>query len=340
MTKRPLMRTASPLSNDPLVCVLAYDGLCTFEYGIAVEVFGLPRPELTHWYQFCVAGLSDEPIRGLGGVMIEPDGDLSLFEHASLIIVPGWRGASEPVPETLCQALVAAHHRGARVASICSGAFVLAAAGLLTGRRATTHWRYVDAFRALYPGVELDPDVLYVDNGSIFSSAGSAAGLDLCLHIVCQDYGAEIANQVACRLVIPAHREGGQRQFIPRPVPRVRRGQIAPFLDVLRESLDEEWPLERMADYVGLSTRTFIRRMKEVTGQSPQSWLINERLRYAITLLESTRSSLDDIADASGFKSMESMRRHFRQVKGHPPSWYRISKRVSPDEGERIASQK
>jgi AraC family transcriptional activator FtrA len=306
-----------------VVCVLAYDGLCTFEYGIAVEVFGLPRPEFDRWYHLRIVGLSTDPIRGLGGVTITADADLSALAQADLVIIPGWRGADDPVPDTLMTALRQAHHQGARIASICSGVFVLAATGLLDGQRATTHWRYADVFRSKYPAVLLDPDVLYVDSGALLTSAGSAAGLDLCLHIVRQDFGAPTANIVARRLVVPAHRSGGQRQFIPRPMPQERGGQIAPVLDLLRQQLDQDWTIERMAKQAGLSPRTLVRRMKDATGQAPQAWLIQQRVDHAISLLEQTTASLDDIATAAGFHSLESMRRHFRQTKGRPPSWYR-----------------
>lgn len=314
---------AIPARPGPLVCVLAYDGLCTFEYGIAVEVFALPRPEISPWYRFCIAGLTDGPLRGLGGVSIQPDGDLTLLHEADLVLIPGWSNLDTPVPKPLCDALHRAHANGARLASICSGLFVLAATGLLDGQRATTHWRYAETFRGRHPHVVLDPDVLYVDNGRLLSSAGSAAGLDLCLHIVRQDFGSAVANQVAQRLVIPAQRDGGQRQFIPRPMPQPHGRQMGSFLDHLREHLNEDWPLDRMAHEAGVSLRTLIRRMKESTGQSPQSWLIGERINHAIDLLEETEASLDDIAVATGFKSQEAMRHHFRHMKGHPPSWYR-----------------
>jgi AraC family transcriptional activator FtrA len=303
---------------------LAYNGLCTFEYGIAVEVFGLPRPEFDRWYHVRVVGVDPPPISGgLGGVSIQADGDLSLLEQADLVIIPGWRGADQPVPAELCNALRQAHQRGARLASICSGFFVLAATGLLDGQRATTHWRNADWIPQAYPAIQFDPDVLYVDNGGTLTSAGSAAGLDLCLHLVRQDFGPAIANAVAQRLVVPVHRDGGQRQFIPRPMPKQRHGQIAPLLDTLRRQLDQDWSLARMAAQAGLSERTLVRRIKDATGETPLNWLIGERIAHAISLLEGTASPLDDIASAAGFKSLESMRLHFRSHKGRPPSWYR-----------------
>jgi len=207
----------------PLVVVLAYDGLCTFEFGVAVEIFGLPRPELgDEWYRFAVAGVESGELRATGGIRIMTDGDLSLLASADAIVVPGWRGLDEPVPDALCEALHDAHARGCRMLSICSGVFVLAASGLLNGRKATTHWRYTDALQRRYPAISVIEDVLYQDEGDILTSAGSAAGIDLCLHLVRREFGVETANHVARRLVIPAHRDGAQPQQLNRPVARRR----------------------------------------------------------------------------------------------------------------------
>jgi len=219
-----------------------YDGLCTFEFGIGVEVFGLSRPEFDCWYRFQTVAVENGPLRATGGVTIKATHDLNALSEADLILVPGWRGVDSPVPKQLTAALRKAHDRGARVASICSGVFVLAAAGLLDGRRATTHWRYVGALQLRHPAIEVDADVLYIDDGSVLTSAGSAAGLDLCLHIVRCDWGAARANSVARRLVLPAHRDGGQRQFIQTPVPRVRGGRIAPLLDTMLMNLMKNGP--------------------------------------------------------------------------------------------------
>jgi AraC family transcriptional activator FtrA len=207
------------VSSGPLVVALAYDGLCTFEFAIVAEVFGLDRPEMgPGWYRFAAAAVEPGPLRAHGGLRVEVDGGLELLEAADLVVVPGWKGAGVPVPGALTAALVA-HARGARLASICSGAFVLAATGLLDGRRAATHWRYAEALGRAHPRVEVDAGVLYVEEGRVLTSAGSAAGIDLMLHVVRSDFGADAANAVARRLVVPAHRSGGQAQFIERPVP-------------------------------------------------------------------------------------------------------------------------
>jgi AraC family transcriptional activator FtrA len=313
-----------PQSQPPQVCVLAYDGLCTFEFGICVEVFGLPRPELERpWYRFRVVAVEPGPLRATGGIRIEADAGLKALGRADIILVPGWRGMDEPVPEPLIAALRRAHKRGARIASICSGVFVLAAAGLLDGKRATTHWRYAEALQRRFPAVTVEPDVLYVDEGGVLTSAGSAAGLDLCLHMVRRDYGAEIANQVAKRLVLPAHREGGQAQFIPRPVSARREASLAPLLDKVRTRLQEDWPVARLAMEAGMSPRTLLRRFRDATGESPGGWLTAERLAHARMLLEITALDMDGVAEACGFGSTESLRHHFRRAMGLSPSVYR-----------------
>jgi AraC family transcriptional activator FtrA len=307
----------------PRVCILAYDGLCTFEFGIAVEVFGLPRPEFETWYSCNVVAGEPGPLRAEGGITITAEHDPTRLETADLVVIPGWRGANQPVPAVLCTAIRRAHAAGARIATICSGVFVAAACGLLDGRRATTHWRYLEILGARYPQITIEGAVLYVDEGDVLTSAGSAAGLDLCLHIVRGDFGASAANSVARRLVLPAHREGGQEQFVPRPVARRRGDPLMPVLDRIRTRLDETWPLARMAREAGMSERTLMRRMQEATCCSPQKWLLRERVAHAVALLESTDAGLGDVAQACGFNSVESLRHHFRKLKGCPPSWFR-----------------
>jgi AraC family transcriptional activator FtrA len=227
------------------------------------------------------------------------------------------------VPEPLLKALRQAHKRGARIATLCSGVFVPARAGLLDGRRATTHWRYADTLRAEIPAIEVVPDILYAEDGNILTAAGSAAGIDLCLHIVRSDFGREIANQVARRLVLPAHREGGQQQFIRKPVARQRQDQIGTLFDTLRARLNEDWTIGRMASAAKMSERTLIRRFQDATSTSPLDWLIGERVERCKELLESTEFGLDAVAEASGFMSQETLRHHFRRRTGVSPSAYR-----------------
>jgi AraC family transcriptional regulator, transcriptional activator FtrA len=309
----------------PHVAILAYDQLCMFEFGIAVEVFGLPRPELAEigWYSCEIVGIEPGPYRSTGGITVDAPHDLGRLDGADLIVVPGWRGALQPVPEPLIEALRGAQHRGARIATLCSGVFVTARAGLLDGRRATTHWRYADTLQTEFPAITVEPDILYVADGNILTAAGSAAGIDLCLAIVRQDFGAEIANTIARRLVLPAHREGGQAQFVTRPVARERRGSIGPLLDRLREQLNEDWPIARMAAAARLSERTLIRHFNEATGLSPLNWLIAERVERTKELLESTGLDLDAIAEATGFRTQETLRHHFRLRTGVSPTAFR-----------------
>jgi AraC family transcriptional activator FtrA len=314
------------------VAVLAYDGLCTFEFGVAVEVFGLARPEMgPDWYRFAVSALEPGPLRAAGGVRILADGGLEVLAEAGTIVVPGWRGVREPVPAALAEALRAAHDRGARLVSICSGTFVLGAAGLLEGRRATTHWRYVEALRAAYPGVRVEPDVLYVDEGQVLTSAGSAAGIDVCLHLVRRDFGPEAANRLARRLVVPPHREGGQAQFVERPVPPAREGaRLGPLLDRMRARLAEAQPVATLAREAGMSPRTFLRRFRAATGTTPGEWLLAERLARARELLEAGEHTVDDLAAACGFGAAAGLRHHFRERLGTSPAAYR--RRFAPRE--------
>jgi AraC family transcriptional activator FtrA len=307
------------------VAILAYDQLCMFEFGIAVEVFGLPRPEFAHldWYSYEVVGIEPGPYRSMGGVTVDARHDLRRLSRAGLIVVPGWRGAQSPVPEPLLRALRRAHARGARIATLCSGVFVPARAGLLDGRRATTHWRYAETLRAEIPAIEVVPDILYAEDDNILTAAGSAAGIDLCLHIVRQDFGRDVANQVARRLVVPAHREGGQQQFIRRPVAKARHDRLGPLLDTLRTRLDEDWSIGRMAATANMSERTLVRRFHDSAGTSPLDWLIAERVDRCRELLETTGLDLDAIAGASGFMSQETLRHHFRRRTGVSPTAYR-----------------
>jgi AraC family transcriptional regulator, transcriptional activator FtrA len=318
-------------TSGPLVAVLAYDGLCTFEFGIASEVFGLPRPEMgTEWYRYSVCGIEDGPLRAAGGLIVNATAGQRVLRQADLIVVPGWRGIHAPVPVKLIRELVRAHKRGARVMSLCSGIAVLAAAGLLNGRKATTHWRYVSSIISQYPAIQLETDMLYVDQDDVLTAAGSAAGIDLCLHVVRKDFGPEAANSVARRLVVPPHREGGQTQFIQRPVLEARENsRFGVLIDWLRAHLNERHSIEGLARKAGMSTRTFQRRFQESTGASPGDWLVTERVRLAQEHLErNAHVSLEEVAEACGFGSLETMRHHFRRRIGVVPAAYQ--RRFSP----------
>jgi AraC family transcriptional activator FtrA len=312
-------------SPNRLVVALAYDGLCTFEFGVAVEVFGLNRPEMgADWYRFAVAAVEPGPLRALGGIRVMADGGLDLLEAAGTIVIPGWRAPDAPVPPALVDAVRGAHARGARLVSICSGLVVLIAAGLLEGKRATTHWRYAEALKARHPGIRFDADVLYVDEGQVLTSAGSAAGIDLCLHLVRTDFGPQAANRVARRLVVPARREGGQAQFVERPVPPVPEGaRLSPLLDRMRERLAGPQPLGMLAAEAGMSERTFLRRFKAATGLAPGEWLLEARIARTRDLLEETALSVEAVALACGFSGAAALRHHFRRRMGLSPTGYR-----------------
>lgn len=305
------------------VVTLAYDGLLAFEFIIAAELFGRPRPEFSQWYDFAVCGVDSPPIRSQAGIVIEAENDLSMLESADTIIVPGWCAVEHlPSPELLAR-LRDAHERGARVMSICTGAFLLAAAGLLDGRRATTHWAWAELLAERFPRVRVEPGVLYVDEGRLLTSAGSAAGIDLCLYVIRKDLGARIANAVARRMVVPPHRDGGQSQYIDHPMTLVEECSLSPLLDWLRENLAEEHSVDSLAAHAGLTPRTFARRFQDYVGNSPHRWLIQERLVRAQELLETTSASMDRVAEEAGFGSAQVLRLHFRRQLDTTPSRYR-----------------
>jgi len=306
------------------VVVLVYDGLCTFEFGIAVEIFGLPRPEIgRNWYRFQSCSLEPGPVRATGGISVKAASGLSLLPRAGTIIIPGWKGFDVPPPPRLITYLRKAYSSGARLVSICSGVFVLAATGLLNGRRATTHWRYVEALRSKYPEIQVEPDVLYIDEGRLLTSAGSAAGIDLCLHIVRQDFGAEVANRVARRLVMPPHREGGQAQFVPEPIRKKANGGLAPVLVWLESNLHQNLSVAKLARRAAMSPRTFARQFRRQTGSTPHQWLTHLRLLAAQRRLEQTNESIDEIAEAVGWQTATTLRQHFSQQLRTSPTAYR-----------------
>ncbi|MEJ5152793.1 transcriptional regulator FtrA [Comamonas sp. MYb396] len=310
----------------PLVVAPVYNGLCTFEFSMVAEVFGLERPEMGEgWYRFASVAVEPGPLRAQGGLLVQASADMALLEQADLIVVPGWRGLDEPVPPALQQALRRAVQRGATLASICSGAFVLAAAGLLDGRRAATHWRYAQALAQRYPAIDVDAQVLYVQDGRIFTSAGSAAGLDLMLHLVRCDFGVQAANSVARRLVVAAHRSGGQAQFIEQPLVADTSGKLAQLLDQVRADLRRDWTVAAMAEVLAMSRRTFLRRFTAGTGMAPSAWLAQARMEEVRRLLESTSLRVEQIADQAGYRSVQVLRDQFKRSLGVSPRAYRAS---------------
>jgi AraC family transcriptional activator FtrA len=270
-----------------------------------------------------VCSLDRGPLRFTGGGTMQQRAGLRALQHAGTVVIPGWRDADERPPDALLQAVRSAHRRGARLVTICSGVFVLAAAGLLDGKRATTHWRYVERLRARFPKIHVEPDVLYVDEGAILTSAGSAAGIDLCLHIVRLDYGARIANQVARRLVVPPQREGGQAQYVPAPVRAESSGGLARLLDWAQSRLDEPLSVNALARRAMMSTRTFARRFRAETGTTPHQWLTHQRLLAAQQRLETSAAPIDEIAQAVGLQTAATLRLHFRRALRTTPTAYR-----------------
>ena len=314
----------APTLASRTVAALLYDGLGTFEFAIAAEVFGLNRPEFgDDWYRFVSCSDGRRPVRANGHISITPEADLDALEKAGTIIIPGWKTTGEQPSPAVAEAIRGAHARGARLVTICSGVFLLASLGLADGRRVTTHWKYAERLRTLYPTLSVDPDVLYIDDGNILTSAGSAAGIDLLLHVVRMDFGPDRANQVARRLVMPPHRDGGQVQFIERPVPRQANSRLAALLDAVRARPGEGWTIARMAHEAAMSERTMIRRFKESVGSSPGDWLTDTRVDAARQHLEAGAASIEEVAELAGFGSVATLRHHFRNRVGVSPARYR-----------------
>lgn len=318
------MKPPRPPHLPHLVVALAYDRLCTFEFGCTVELFALERPELgVRWYDFAVCAIEPGVIRAAGGITVQAPYAPALLEQADTIVIPGWRDADELPPPALLEALRAAHRRGARLCSICSGVFVLAAAGLLDGQRATTHWRYADQLARRYPKIQVQPDALYVDSGQVVTAAGSAAGIDMLLHLVRRDYGARIGNQVAQRLVVAPHREGGQAQFLPRPMAHDEQGRLSRLMDWLRAHPAQPHTIATMAGRAAMSPRTLQRQFQQATGLGPVEWLIRERVAIVKELLEAPEIPLAQVAERAGFGSEASLRHHFRRLASTTPGAYR-----------------
>lgn len=306
------------------VAVAVVDGTAQFELAVACEVFGVDRSHLTpDWYSFRLCAAEPGPIRMQGGgLVLDTEYGVEDLVSADTVIVPA-AGESAGDHAPLIEALRAAYDNGARIASICTGAFLLAEAGLLDGRRATTHWAHAEEFARTYPQVTVDPNVLYVEDGRIFTSAGTAAGIDLCLHLVRLDLGSEIANAVARRMVVPPHRDGGQAQFVDAPVPRCEEDTIGPLLDWALANLEQPLTLADLADHAHISVRTLVRRFQSATGTTPLQWLLHQRIRRAKHLLESSNEPVERIASLAGFGSAPNLRQHFTRVVGVAPMNYR-----------------
>ncbi|HKT02450.1 MAG TPA: helix-turn-helix domain-containing protein [Rugosimonospora sp.] len=307
------------------VAVVALDGVVTLDLGVPAQVFGAARhTDMKRLYEVRVCTPGGRPVRATGGFSVVPDHGLELLDRADTVVVPGIHVRSPQLGGTaeVRDALRAAARRS-RVMSICTGAFVLAAAGLLDGRPATTHWAHADLFRTRHPLVKLDPDVLFVDDGDILSSAGVAAGLDLCLHVVRRDHGSEVANRAARRCVVPPWRDGGQSQFIERPVPSTVDTTTAATRAWALSNLDQPLDLPALARHASMSVRTFTRRFRDETGMSPGRWLALQRVEHARRLLETTGLPIDRVARQAGFGTAASLRQHLHTTVGVSPAAYR-----------------
>ncbi|MFF4450709.1 GlxA family transcriptional regulator [Streptomyces sp. NPDC001502] len=306
----------------PTVALAAAGHMLHFELAVAYEIFGNPPLDAPQgWYDVLLCGPG--PVR-VGPFTVEPDHGLERLVRADTVIVPACADVDEPPPPELVDAVRAAHAAGARVASLCTGAFVLGAAGLLDGRRATTHWAHAAELSARHPLAEVDPDVLYTDNGSVLTAAGKAAAVDLCLHLIHLDHGTAVANSIARRLVMAPHRPGGQAQFVATPV-QVTSGdhQLAGLLAWAQQRLDRPLTVTDMARRASTSPRHLGRQFRAVTGQTPLQWLLTQRVRRAQELLEATDETIEAVAVATGMGTATTLRRQFKRVVGVPPDSYR-----------------
>ncbi|MFJ3440449.1 GlxA family transcriptional regulator [Streptomyces sp. NPDC086081] len=321
------------------VAVIVDEGTNPFEVGVATELFGLPRPELGlpgPLYEVTLCAPAPRIRMNHGFFTLSGVPGLDAVDGADTLVVPGRPDNVVPRVPAVLDAVRRAHARGTRVVSFCTGTFALAEAGLLDGRRAATHWRWADSFRRLHPRVLLEPDVLFVDEGDVLTAAGSAAALDLGLYLWRRDHGAEIANHVSRRLVFAAHRDGGQRQFVERPVPEVRDASLAPLLQWTQERLGEPLTVADLAARARISPATLHRRFRAQLGTTPLAWLTGERVALACRLIERGEERLEVVAARSGLGTAANLRARLRRATGLSPSAYR--RRFGGGGGEALVS--
>ena len=307
------------------VAVVAFDGISPFHLSVPCLVFGEDRTDAGKpRFRLRVCSLEAGPLHTNAGFTVEAAHGLEALRRAQIVVVPSWRDDGSPAPATLLKALRDAHRRGATIVGLCLGAFVVAEAGLLDGRPATTHWHLAAAFARRYPSVKLQPEVLYVDNGDVLTSAGTAASIDCCLHLLRVRYGAEVANRAARRMVVAPHRQGGQAQYIQQPVPAAaEQDRLRPLLEWLSRHPQRSHSLDELARRALMSRRTFTRRFREATGTTVGQWLLNQRLALAQRLLETTEQPVEVVAADAGFGSAVSLRQHFAAAFSVSPSAYR-----------------
>ncbi|MFF4563057.1 helix-turn-helix domain-containing protein [Streptomyces sp. NPDC001435] len=308
------------------VATVLLDGVHPFELGVVCEVFGLDRSdEGLSVYDFAVVSAEGPALSThVGGLTVSTPYGLDRLEEADLIAVPASdANVGRDYPPELLDALRRAVDRGARVLSVCSGVFVLGAAGLLDGRRCAAHWRHADALARRFPRTRVEPDVLYVDEDPVITSAGTAAGIDACLHIVRKEQGPEVANKIARRMVVPPHRDGGQAQYIERPLPRDSCDTVGEVLVWMEQHLDEEVTVEQLATRALMAPRTFARRFQQETGTTPYRWILRQRVLLAQELLEGTDETVDAVAARTGFGTAAALRHQFVRALGTTPNAYR-----------------
>ncbi|WP_371991944.1 helix-turn-helix domain-containing protein [Vibrio amylolyticus] len=303
------------------VAILSHAHVSLFEIACAVELFALPRPEFESWYQADVINLGCDTINSTAGVGLITR-QVSSLEEYDLLVVPSWPTTAQPIPNLIQQEVTKFHHQNKRLLSFCSGAFLLAELGILNEKKATTHWRFESTFRERFPRVEYASNVLYVFDGNIGCSAGSAAGLDLGLAVIRQDFGYQIANQVAKRLVVSGHRNGGQSQFVDSPILEVPN-QFSHAIEWAIDNISGTINIDDLAVKANMSRRTFDRKFRASFNLSPKEWLINQRVERAKGLLESSTMPIEQLSQAAGFDTAMTMRHHFRQLVGVAPKTYR-----------------
>ena len=315
------------------VAVVVLDRFTPFELGVVCEVFGTDRTdEGLPGYEFAVVAGEPGPLRSEAGFSLQTPFGLDRLETADLIAVPAsgdGRCQRGDWPEPLLGALRRAVDRGSRVLSVCTGAFALGAAGLLDGRACTTHWRHSERLARLYPAAKVDPSVLYIDADPVITSAGTAAGIDACLYLLRKEHGSRVANAVARRMVVPPHRDGGQAQFVDRPVAELACDTLGEVIEWMQRNVDRVMTVDRLAGLAAMSPRTFARRFVQETGTTPQRWLIGQRILLAQQLLEDTDETVDLIAERAGFGNAATFRHHFRAWRGTSPHAYRRTFRES-----------
>lgn len=313
--------------SEPKVAILTFDDIALFELGCAAELFSLPRPELEYWYKTDIVTFESQPMRATGGIMLQSQ-TVSNLDGYDMLVIPCWSAYPRPILRELKNAILKMHIQGKRIITFCSGVFLLAELGIMRGRQATTHWRYKNEFQQRFSDSQYVDDVLYLYDGEIGCSAGSSAAIDLGIEVIRQDFGHDVANKVARRLVLAAHRSGGQSQYVDKPVNK-GRNLFSETLDWAIKNLDQKLDIDTLASQAGMSRRTFDRKFRSTFNMSANAWLIEQRIELAKQLLEETRHNIERVAQYSGFDNAMALRHHFRNQLNITPTRYREQFRAS-----------